>query len=64
MPSWIFSIGDVQVKRFVLNDKERALKEQFLKRYNFDTTVALRIVILLINHLLIIFTVSKFAISG
>ena len=64
MTSWIFSIGDVQVKRFVLNDKERALKEQFLKRYNFDTTVALRIVILLINHLLIIFTVSKFAISG
>lgn len=29
---FIFFQGDVKVKRFTLNDKEKALKEQFLKR--------------------------------
>ena len=34
----ILSSGDVKVKQFVLNDKEKALKEQFLKRYKFHAT--------------------------
>lgn len=29
----IFLPGDVKIKRFVLNDKEKSLKEQFLKRF-------------------------------
>ena len=37
------SLGDVKVKRFVLNDKEKALKEQFLKRYKFDITSVSRV---------------------
>lgn len=36
---FIFFQGDVKVKRFTLNDKEKALKEQFLKRWQHVWTM-------------------------